>query len=99
MQERAILTTLKPLYIGRDSGLHWYLAYLTHDLKDWHMTRSTVYTFLLMREKDPHVCDIVILEADDILDLADQSLEEDEAKYHGHSNRKRWRNFIPKSKQ
>lgn len=45
--EDYVLEVIKPLYGNPESGLHWYLTYLSHNLDELHMSRSRIAPCLL----------------------------------------------------
>lgn len=80
LPEGTILEVVKPLYGIPESGLHWYLTYLTHHVDNLGMQRSTVDPCVLVLREGTNVKVIVLLQVDDSLEFGDaEFLEEEEA--------------------
>ena len=76
-----VLRVEKPLYGIPESGLHWYLTYLTHHLEVLHMTRSRVDPCVLYRTKNDKLEGMILLQVDDSLGMGNDEflLEEERA--------------------
>lgn len=68
---------MKPLYDIPEAGNHWFVIYHTHHKEKLGMTEST-YSFYLFYKSGP--LEIVEMQTDDTLILADNNLTSNEKK-------------------
>ena len=62
-----VLKVVKPLYGIPESGLHWYLTYLTHHLENLGMTRTKADPCVLVKRKGNTIDGVIMLQVDDSL--------------------------------
>lgn len=75
-----VLKVEKPLYGIPESGLHWYLTYLSHHVDNLGMNRARTDPCLLYRHKDNEIDGIILLQVDDTLGIATERFLKDEEK-------------------
>lgn len=73
-----VLKVVKPLYGIPESGLHWYLTYLTHHLDTLHMTRSKSDPCVLIKRSKGQLEGLILLQVDDTLGLGTTNFMEEE---------------------
>ena len=74
-----IIKVVKPLYGIPESGLHWYLTYLTHHLDTLRMTRTRSDPCILIRRtKDGALDGLILLQVDDSLGLGSDTFMQEE---------------------
>lgn len=69
LPEGTVLEVVKPLYGIPDSGLHWYLTYLSHHIDKLEMTRSKSDPCVLFRRSHDGLDEIILLQVDDALGI------------------------------
>lgn len=76
-----VLEGVRPLYRIPQSGLHWYLTYLSHHLETLGMIKSKVDPCVLIRRERKNLKGLVLLQVDDSLGFGDNQFldQEDEA--------------------
>ena len=72
------LKVLKPLYGIPESGLHWYLTYLSHHLDTLDMIRTTVDPCVLVRKVNGTLDGLIILQVEDSLGIGSKEILKDE---------------------
>lgn len=62
-----VLQVVRPLYGIPESGLHWYLTYLSHHLEKMCMKRTRYGPFLIVRREGGEHVRLTILQVNDSL--------------------------------
>lgn len=78
LPEGYVLEIMKPLYGIPDSGLHWYLTYMTHNVEELGMYRSRVDPCILLRRDTDRLLGIVLLQVDVTLGFGNSTFFTDE---------------------
>lgn len=74
-----VLQVVKPLYGIPESGLHWYLTYLSHHLDTLHMKRTRADPCMMIRRTDSNLDGFILLQVDDSLGFGStQFLDEEQ---------------------
>lgn len=68
-----VLKLIKPLYGIPESGLHWYLTYLTNHLDVLNMKRSTSDLCLLFKRNGDKLDGLIFFQVDDSLGVGSES--------------------------
>lgn len=67
LPEGYVLEVVKPLYGIPESGLHWYMSYLTHHLESLNMVKSKVDPCVLIKRTNDKLTGMILLQVDDSL--------------------------------
>lgn len=60
-QDGFVFKVFKPLYGIPDSGLHWYLTYLTHNLDTFKMNKARMDICVLLRRQNNSLEGLILL--------------------------------------
>ena len=78
LDEDYVLKVVKPLYGIPESGLHWYLTYLSHHLDTLKMVRAQCDPCVLLRRNQDDLERLILLQVDDSLGVGTPDFLEEE---------------------
>ena len=78
LQPGFVLKVVRPLYGIPESGLHWYLTYLSHHLETLGMHRATADPCVLIKRSNNEIEGLILLQVDDSLGFCTPNFMEDE---------------------